>query len=409
MRVDYLSPLPPEASGVADYSALLLPALRRQLEVEVVPKGRRPRRRTHAELGIFHIGNSPEAHGWIFEELRARPGLVVLHEFAVHHLVAGMTVGRGDGPGYLDAMQREAGVVGRLLAHGVIDGLVPPLWERRAADFPLAREVLGHARGVIVHSQHVEEHVRDAGYGGPVFRIPHPAWTVPEVEPYRPVGGPVVAMVGHINPEKRIGIVLDAFAALRATHPEARLVVAGAAAGVELERLVADAGLGHATDVLGRVDELMLWSVLRGADACVSLRFPTMGETSGVAVRALSAGTPLVVSDVGWFAELPDTVALKVPVGAGETETLTAGLRALADDGELRRSLGAAGRELAATEHDVDRVAEAYSVAAEDVVGLRTVEDALLRHVAVAAADTGVDQPTVRAVAAAAREVTRGE
>ena len=30
-----------------------------------------------------------------------------------------------------DAMQRDAGVVGRLLAHGVVDGLLPPIWEVR--------------------------------------------------------------------------------------------------------------------------------------------------------------------------------------------------------------------------------------------------------------------------------------
>ena len=410
MRVEYLSPLPPEGSGVADYSALLLPALERRLDVEVVRPGRRRRRRPPVELAIYHIGNSPEAHGWILEALRARPGLVVMHEFVVHHLVAGVTVGRGDGPGYLDAMQREAGVVGRLLAHGVIDGLVPPLWERRAGDFPLAREVLGHAMGVIVHSRHVEEHVREIGYGGPVFVIPHPAWTAPDVEPYRPSGaGPVVAVVGHINPEKRMGVALEAFAALRAAHPEARLVVAGAVAGVDLDRLVETAGVSDAVEVLGRVDEPMLWRILRGADACVSLRWPTMGETSGVAVRALSAGTPLVVSNVGWFAELPDEVALKVPVGPDEADTLAARLEELAADPGLRAALGAAGRDLAAGEHDVERVADAYASACVDVVGSRAVEDAVLRQVAVAATETGVDTATERAVAAAAREVTRGE
>ena len=36
MRVAYYSPLPPERSGIADYSAQLLPALRERIEVEVV-------------------------------------------------------------------------------------------------------------------------------------------------------------------------------------------------------------------------------------------------------------------------------------------------------------------------------------------------------------------------------------
>ena len=44
MRVAYYSPLPPERSGIADYSALLLPALERLIDVDVVRRGRtRPR------------------------------------------------------------------------------------------------------------------------------------------------------------------------------------------------------------------------------------------------------------------------------------------------------------------------------------------------------------------------------
>ena len=127
MKVAYYSPMPPERSGIADYSALLLPALQRRLDVEVVKHGD-TRGGRDADIALYHVGNSPDAHGWIVEALRQRPGVVVLHEFVLHHLVAGLTLGRKDGEGYLGAMQREAGVAGRLLAHGVLDGIVPPLW-----------------------------------------------------------------------------------------------------------------------------------------------------------------------------------------------------------------------------------------------------------------------------------------
>ena len=108
----YFSPMPPEASGIADYSSLLVPALREHVEVDVVKRGtKRPPRGT--DLAVYHIGNNPEVHGWILDALRRTPGLVVLHDFVVHHLVAGVTIGRRDGHGYLDAMEREHGVVGR--------------------------------------------------------------------------------------------------------------------------------------------------------------------------------------------------------------------------------------------------------------------------------------------------------
>ena len=94
MKVAYFSPMPPEPSGIADYSALLVPALRELLDVDVVKRGtKRPPRGT--DLSVYHLGNNPDAHGWILDALRRRPGAVVLHDFVLHHLVAGLTLGRG--------------------------------------------------------------------------------------------------------------------------------------------------------------------------------------------------------------------------------------------------------------------------------------------------------------------------
>jgi hypothetical protein len=100
-------------------------------------------------------------------------------------------------------------------------------------------------------------------------------------------------------------------------------------------------------------------------DICVSLRAPTMGETSGSVIRALVLGKPLVVSEVGWFAELPDEVALKVPVDAHETETLGAALELLAANDRARTAMGDAARAYVAAEHDLERSAEAYVAALE--------------------------------------------
>jgi glycosyltransferase involved in cell wall biosynthesis len=88
-----------------------------------------------------------------------------------------------------------------------------------------------------------------------------------------------------------------------------------------------------------------------------------MGETSASAIEALAAGTPLVVSDVGWFRELPDAAAAKVPVDAWEVDHLAAILELLAADGSLRAGMAAAGRAYARAEHDLDRCADAYAAA----------------------------------------------
>src|SRR5262245_53250674 len=92
MRVAYYSPLPPDRSGIADYSAHLLPALEQRVEVKVVKQGRRSPR--DCDVALYHIGNNPDSHGWIADTLRERPGIVVLHDVVLHHLVAGLTLAR---------------------------------------------------------------------------------------------------------------------------------------------------------------------------------------------------------------------------------------------------------------------------------------------------------------------------
>ena len=156
------------------------------------------------------------------------------------------------------------------------------------------------------------------------------------------------------------------------------------------------------------VPEDELWSLMAACDAIVSLRSPTMGETSGSAIRALSLGKPLVVSDVGWFAELPDDAVLKVPVDEGEEDVLLASLEALADPA-VRAAMGAKARELVEREHRVDAVAEAYAAALEQMAGGPAVAEHVLRDVATAAAEVGLDGDDAAVLAARLREVGLGE
>ena len=396
MKIAYFSPFPPERSGISEYSELLLPELRRRLDVKVVRRGAtKPPR--GVDLCVYHIGNNPEGHGWIATALRRNPGLVVLHEYVLHHLVAGMTLGHGDAEGYLLAMQREAGVQGRLLAHAVVDGLISPLWETRPLEFPLTSFVLDDALGLVVHSEFVAGQARRAGYQGPIRRIPMPAWDSSAVESARLPEGrrPVIGCFGHLNETKRVPQVLTAFRRLREELPEALLVLAGGTGeGFDLAAAARDAGVVEGDDYFyeSYVTEGRLWALVGASDVCVTLRSPTMGETSGMVVRALSLGKPTVVSDVGWFSELPDGVVAKVPVDDREADVLRRVLQAITADPRLAAGMAATGRAYAKREHDLGRAAELYEAAIEEAAGGAPARAAPLRDTAEAAFDVGIDR-----------------
>lgn len=399
MKVAYYSPMPPSRSGIADYSALLLPALRQRIEEVVVAEP--GRRAPHADAALYHVGNDPDAHGWIVDALRRRPGVVVLHEFVLHHLISGITLGRGNARGYLDAMERELGVPGRLLALGVTDNLLPLLWETQPERFPLATTILDLAQGLIVHSHYVERRAREAGYAGPIWRVPHPAWPDQPLERVELAGEPLIGCFGFLNVNKRIPQLLEAFALLRRERPGAKLLLVGAEAErFDLDRRVERLGLDE-TGLIRKpyVAEGELWSLMAACDVLVNLRSPTMGETSGSVIRGLSLGKPMLVSDVGWFAELPDGVALRIPVDEYEIRTIGAALGLAADHAA---ELGGAARDYVHAEHDLARSADGYAKALEEAAGNEAVADAVLLRIAEAAVEVGIDDAPELARAARA-------
>jgi glycosyltransferase involved in cell wall biosynthesis len=272
--------------------------------------------------------------------------------------------------------------------------------------------VLARADGVIVHSSYVARRVRMRRYEGPIWHIPHPAWNVPGRRPFPFPNRDrrVIGCFGNLNATKRLPQLLEAVARLRAEDRGVLLVLAGSVApGLDLAERAARLGLEEGKDVLllGRVPEDRLWDLILASDVCVTLRHPTMGETSGMAIRALSAGKPLVVSDAGWFAELPAGVAAKVPVDAWEADTLTTILAELCADRSLRNSLGRSALEYATQEHRLERVAGLYAAALEEAAGGSAVTGEVARRVAESLHDVGVHalDPAVPVVGARLAEM----
>jgi glycosyltransferase involved in cell wall biosynthesis len=208
--------------------------------------------------------------------------------------------------------------------------------------------------------------------------------------------------------------LLEAFQRLSQDFPAARLLLVGPPSPhFDLDALLerTELRVGEQVHAVGYADEATLWTLLDRSDICVNLRFPTMGETSGAAIRALVVGRPLVVTDVGWFTELPDDVAAKVPVGEWEVDVLTAVLARLAGDSELRAEMSRRALDYVEREHALDRVAELYCAALEEGAGRSLVQNAVLGEVAEAVADVGLADSNreLREVATSLREVGLGD
>jgi glycosyltransferase involved in cell wall biosynthesis len=385
-RIAYASPLNPAASGISDYSEELLPYLARYAEVtpyvadglrpsnanllrhmDVRPLSRlaRDQRRKPYDAIIYHMGNSVENHAAIWDVLQRVPGVVVLHEFVLHHFMLGYAaVTRRDVELYRAEAVQRYGLEGARIAELMLHGRMT----EAAFDMPFCEPVLDAAEGVIAHSRYVLDRVAALRPGLPAalapMGVPLPTAIPREQARARlglPPGALILASFGHINPYKRVEAALRAVEALRASGPDVRYLLVGSISpSYDVRAAIARAGLEDSVTVTGYVDRAAFEDYVAAADICLNLRHPTAGETSASLLRLLGAGKPTLVSASGSFAELPPDVAAQVDLDASEGDLILEYCRLLIARPDLAAAMGAQARAYVAREHTLDGAAASY-------------------------------------------------
>jgi len=386
-RIAVITPLPPARSGVARYSYRLIAALRRHCDVDAfadgppwaagpprgpagVPVHHVDRLETvEACIGgydrvLYCIGNS-EFHAGALAAMRRRPGVVLAHDVRLTELYA---LG-----GY-----REDAVPGGLAAtvERLYDGRIPPevALRGRIAPADADRHHLLLVREAVVLSEEflttsdfaarlARSDVEDEHHG----RIRPVAFAVAERQQFadgsdggdrRGAEGALVASFGVVNDVKRVSTIVAALPALVASWPDARVALVGPASTEDLARLrrqAAELGVGDRIDLTDEVDDDEYAAWLTRATVAVQLRAVTNGEASAAVGDCLAAGVPTIVTDLGAAAELPEDVAVKLPVDISP-EHLASTVSALLGDPARRRALSAKARAYA-QDHTFERVA----------------------------------------------------
>lgn len=356
MRVSYFAPLPPAPTGVADYAATLLYALRKHGDVQV---------ESREGVALYHLGNN-HLHRAIYERAIQRPGVAVLHDAVLQHFFLGL----------LDEFHYTGEFV---YNYGEwMRGFAGELWRDRARsaadpryfEYPMLKRIAEVSRTVIVHNPAaagaVKRHAREAR----VIEIPH-LFKPPRLPSlidtlrFRAELGVdprtlLVGVFGHLRESKRVPALLRAMGRAWAAGADARLLIAGAFASPDLERALASR-LSDAR-ILRRdyLAEREFWRYASATDVCVNLRFPTAGETSGIAVRMMGIGKPVIFTAGEEIARIPENACLRVDAGAAEEEMLAETILWLARDRDAAIEIGRRAAAHIAAEHAIEKVAAQY-------------------------------------------------
>jgi glycosyltransferase involved in cell wall biosynthesis len=409
-RLAFVSPLPPERSGIADYSASLLMELTRCYEIDVcvVEPNKMSDVYIRATCGIlsidefrasadrydrvlYHFGNSV-SHVHMFDLLSEIPGVVVLHDF------------------YLSAIQmwsevhnlRFSAMTRALLAERGYQAVAERFRHTKKTfdfdDYPASLPVIQDSLGVIVHSQFSCQ-LAEEWYGEacrqkftivPFLHRIGVEQSARRAEARKQLGlsadAFVVCSFGYVTEAKLGARLIDAWLASGlADRSDAHCVFVGEAPGEygdQTKEFLAKTSRSARVRVTGWVDEdeYRLW--LNAADVAVQLRKNSRGETSASIYDCLGKGLPTIVNAHGFAAELDPKAVWMLPDKFGDNELVEA-LETLADNPARRKEIGVYARELITSTQNSRRCAElyfdaiesAYASAERDFLGFATKVD----------------------------------
>jgi len=405
MRVAIFSPLPPQRSGIAHYTAELLPLLSREHEIDLYTDGVQPHstinslvnvfdahdfvwKRKHAsyEHVIYQLGNAT-CHDYMWPYLAHYPGHIVLHDGHVHHSRARSLLSQKRHDAYRAEFAFSHSDCPTDVAELGVQGLLGNL----TYFWPMLGVPMTVARSVSVHNARLAEELQRCYSHSTVntirMGVTDPTSTLEDSTRHstREILGfspehVVFATYGGLTPEKRIPQILRAVEKLKETHPLIRILLVGNPVSHYDARADAHAlGIEHLVTFTDYVADADLPKYLAAADVYLCLRWPSTGETSASMIRCLAMGKPIVTTDLALNRDMPmlltpwawtlshpwkDTVDEK-PLGVAidildEDHSLEITLRRLGNDSSLRNQLGVRARQYWESHHRLEMMVEDY-------------------------------------------------
>ena len=422
MCLNWFSPLPPEQTDIAHYTARIAPALMRRFDVVFwtdlradigqLPRNAVVRRfdpeRLHgrdllgdllSRTNIYHFGNDARFHAGIFRIARRIPGVAVLHDTRLHHFIYEL-YREQRWSGYLELARAIYGADGLARARSIVAAQGRTI-DDAVAEMPFLEAVTDRAAAVICHS---EEARRDVARRSsiPTAVLPLPFASLSGVGDISRQWQPKwrFVMFGYVNPNRRLESVIRALGSVKGEIDFQFDIYGTLWDQGYVEKLIAECGLSDRITIHGFVSERQLDEAIGGAHLAFNLRHPTMGEASGGILRSWTLATPALVTDAGWYASLPPDIAPRIPA-ENDTVAIASVVRQLVADPAGFRRTGLAAQAYALDHHAPGAYAQRLETVLEGMheALTRTAALRLLERVA-ATSKTKSDRQTMLARAA---------
>lgn len=323
------------------------------------------------DMILYHMGDNFDYHAKIYEVSKLYPGIIILHDYVMHHFFVEYFFRQNKQDDYLKLIHSTYGEAAMQETAASINPDTKPIWEmdHKMLEYPLYEPILAHSKGVITHSQWVTRKIHQV-YAGPVLELPLPSAAEQKIKTINftkttstqdsikiePSTSRRIQLltIGNVNPNKCIDAVITLLGKNSSLKNKVKYNIVGEYNPKQpyfqhLQQLIATYSLEDTVHFYGYQPDEHLINFLMDADICLTLRWPAMESASGSVIEQMYFGKAIIVYNTGFYAELPYHTVTKVePLQEAD---LLAALCRLIDDREASNTQGLDAQQYISQRH----------------------------------------------------------
>lgn len=395
--IAFVSPLPPQQSGIAFYSSELLPYLAQYFVIDLFvepgfelsdpnlkdrfrcyPWTELLDRRDLYQTVVYQVGNS-EFHSHMVDLIQKFPGVVVEHDFFLSNI-----------PFIAEFIQKQQGEFFKEIDHshglrGIVEYRKNGVDQARK-DWPLNWTIMKHARQMIVHSIHflsLLDRYFPSGWKPTPSVIKQLRAAEPEISPAEKAQireklkldpqALIICSFGMISSTKLNYETIQALGkASPGIDPNFRLVFVGefheeSDYGKSIKKLITDLNLEEKVMITGFIDTSTYMQYLKIADIAIQLRSDSRGETSRAVLDCLANGLPTIINAHGTFNDYDSVTLVKLPEIV-DIDFLAEAIVRLSTQPALRAELAKKARQEIYEHHHPEQIAKEYATVIQKTI-----------------------------------------
>ena len=385
-----VSPLPPEQSGISYYTEALLPALSKYYQIVLIhpkfnnftnffdhdsnplpiypPAWLNSLNPKNVRI-VYQLGNS-HFHSWMLNLMLHYPGIIVLHDFYLSHLMhdwCKLSMEKFTSLLYYCHGYKSL----RQYAYDIENCSDHFIWK-----YNMNQKILQTARGVLIHSKYIRKlanlnfNLRSLKNWYNIPMLANKKVTTSEnslkwlEQHLNSSKDQLICSFGHIGPTKHSLEIIKAFVHSKLASKGWILFLAGPEAGdnsynKKLRAVIKDNKLEKIVLITGWLSNEQYSCLLEKAAICIQLRNTSRGETSAAVMDCLQSGSALIINNNGSLSEVPDDICIKLP-DKFDLSNLADAMIFLAENNNSRDTFSIASKKYCTFHHSPDKCAEAY-------------------------------------------------